>query len=103
MPDVRGLFQGSGTFTQSGCTNPANNGTAAATLSINITTQSGENFSGSGTAVVGNTTDTLNLTGTVNASVGNTGSLTFNRFLDGFFAGSGNGSFPGQVSGNTLP
>jgi hypothetical protein len=102
LPDIRGLFQGSGTLTQSVCTDPVNNGTFGATVSFNITNQSDGSFSGSGSAVVGNTVDDLTFAGTVSPSGGVTGTLTFNSFVAGFFAGSGNGSLSGQLSGNTL-
>ena len=49
VPDIRGTYTGSGSATNSGCTNPIDNGTFRFTGSITIPTQSGATFNGTGT------------------------------------------------------
>lgn len=93
LPDVRGTYAGSGTVTQTNCQNPANNGTFGFTGSINIQSQVGDAFNGSGTL------DTTNLSSTGTVTTGGQASGTF-TFMS--LATSGDGIFAGSVSGNTL-
>jgi hypothetical protein len=47
FPNVQGVYRGTSTQTNSGCSNPANNGTSTdANATVNISSQSGANFSG---------------------------------------------------------
>jgi hypothetical protein len=47
FPDVRGVYTGTFTYTQSGCTNPENNGTQTGPGTFTITLQNGAEFRGS--------------------------------------------------------
>ena len=48
FPDVRGTYTGTFTYTQSGCTDPENNGTETGPGTFTITRQNGTDFSGRG-------------------------------------------------------
>jgi hypothetical protein len=60
FPDVRGVYQGTSTQTNSGCLDPANNSTSTSNATVNISSQSGADFSGTAQDADGNT---VNLTG----------------------------------------
>src|SRR3989304_3823646 len=49
VPDARGTYTLSGTFTASNCPNPSENGTDAISGMLTIISQTGANFSGSWT------------------------------------------------------
>ena len=104
--DIRGTYVGSGTLTQTNCQNPADNGTFGFSSSATISTQTGSNFSGSATlttVISGiNVTDNISLTGTVTTTGQSSGTFTFTLLANGAFGSSGNGTFTGQVTGNTL-
>ncbi len=106
LPDIRGTYQGSGGLTQTNCQDPTENGTFLFSSTVSITSQTGAAFSGTGTlttdvpgAVV---TTELNLSGTVTGAGNVSGSFTYRFLVNGVFDSSGDGTFGGQVTGNTL-
>ena len=94
FPDVRGVYRGTSTQTNSGCSNPANNGTSTSNATVNISTQSGADFSGTAQDTAGNT---ISLTGQVTASGGSNGTFTFAAGGVAFQA-----TFSGTLTGNIL-
>ena len=72
VPDIRGNYSGSYTTVVSNCTDPSSNGTYNATLAMNISTQTGNTFSGSATGTFdldGDTvTEYIQLTGIITES-----------------------------------
>jgi hypothetical protein len=89
VPDIRGTYTGSGSATNSGCTNPIDNGVFPFTVTLNIPTQTGATFNGTGTVSGDDGPATVRLAGTVTAagqvsgtldvmaSLGSTGTLPF--------------------------
>jgi hypothetical protein len=95
FPDVRGVYRGTSTQTNSGCLDPANNGTSTdSNATVNISSQSGANFSGTAQGAAGNT---VNITGQVTTDGGSSGTVTF---ASGGLAFQG--TFTGTLTGNTL-
>ena len=75
FPDVRGVYRGTSTETDSGCLDPANNGTSTnSNATVNISSQSGADFSGTSQGADGNT---VSLAGQVTAGGGVSGTFTF--------------------------
>lgn len=105
-PAISGMYLGSGSLTQATCQDPLNNGTVGVTTVINITSQSGGSFSGTGTISYVNRgiifVTNFNLSGLVSVGGLLNGSFTFDSFANGFFNASGNGTFTGEDLGNTL-
>jgi hypothetical protein len=94
FPDVRGVYQGTSTQTNSGCLDPANNGTSTSNATVNISSQSGADFSGTAQDADGNT---VNLTGQLTTDGASSGTVTF--------ASGGvalQGTFNATLTGNTL-
>lgn len=96
IPDIRGLYRGSFTETDIGCTNPLNNGTFNGTATLNISSQesNGPVFSGS--------FSTEDITGNFNGMVTINGQLsgTFNlTHLSGI---KSEGTFSVTLAGNSL-
>ena len=104
VPDVRGTYVGSGSATQSGCTDPIDNGVFPFAGSFSIPTQSGPTFSGNGTFVTADDSVTTTLNGTVNPAGQFSGTLTVFGGMGGTVGMSGTlvgttltVSFTGQV------
>jgi hypothetical protein len=103
IPDIRGNYIGGGTASQLDCQDPADNGTGSATGNINVTSQSGASFSGSGRRSDGQgSVSNFTFTGTVTATGAVSGTFAYSDTFDGAFDASGTGTFTGQVTGNTL-
>ncbi len=109
-PDLRGTYAGTGTFTQTNCQDPINNVTLPFAASINVLNQIGETFGGSGSltghvTVMGQTipfTTSIDFSGTVTVAGALAGPFTFTTQTGGVVTASGDASFAGSVSGNTL-
>lgn len=91
--DVRGIYRGVANETDSGCTNPASNGSFTCNVTANIVTQNGADFSG-----------TLLLTG---GSANLSGRLMARGATDGTFTLAAGGvttqsTFSGTLTGNML-
>jgi hypothetical protein len=96
--DIRGEYSGSCTIVVSNCMDSSDNGTYNATLAMSISTQTGNTFSGSATgAFEPRLVDYIQLSGTVTES-GQISGATSSILLDT----TGEGTFTGQLSGNTL-
>jgi FG-GAP-like repeat len=102
LPDVRGLYAGSSSFLQAACANLLNAGSFIGTGSANISAQTGSSFSGTATLTSGSDADTITFSGTVTTGGQVSGTFTFNLFVSGMFAGSGSGTFTGQLTDNQL-
>ena len=93
--ELSGVYRGTSTRINSGCLNPADNGTSAdPNATVNISSQSGADFSGTAQDAAGNA---INLTGQVTADGRSSGTITF--------AAGGvalQGTFTGTLAGNTL-
>jgi hypothetical protein len=106
IPNVLGTFVGSGSQTQTGCQDPNLNGTFSVSTVVDVSSQIGSNFSGSST----NTTtvfgflvrEDIIFSGTVTSTGALSGTLTFELFINNVLDSGGNGTFTGQVTGNTL-
>jgi hypothetical protein len=97
IPNVTGSYGGgSATVTQSSCQNPANNGTVGLSPAVNIASQNGSVFTGTGT-LTGAITINLAISGTATAGSDLMGSFAFSSGL-----GSGSGTFTGLLSGNSI-
>jgi len=95
FPDVRGVYRGVSTQTNSGCVDAANNGPSTdANATANISSQSGADFRGTSQDGDGNTVD---LTGQITADGTSTGTFTFAAGGAAF-----QGTFNGTLAGNTL-
>src|SRR5215467_1074518 len=73
-PDVRGVYQGTTTQTNTGCLDPVNNGTSTSNITVNISSQSGADFSGTLQDADGNT---ANIAGQLMADGVTSGTITF--------------------------
>lgn len=104
IPDILGTYVGSGTETTMNCQDPADNGTFPVSGSFSISDQVGGTFIGSATLMppIGNVTTDVSFSGTVTANGQLTGTFTYVTMVDGVFDSSGDGTFTGQVTGNTL-
>jgi hypothetical protein len=115
LPDVRGMYRGTATQTNSGCLDPANNGTSASNITVNISSQSGADVSGTLqdaagdiSSVVGQITANGEVSGTVTFVQGGVASqATFNGTLtstvltanySGRFTGGETCVFQGQLT-----
>jgi hypothetical protein len=100
-PDIRGEYSGSYKTVVSNCTDSESNGTYNAILVMNISTQTGNSFSGSATG----TFDLDGLTAVeyiqINGTISETGQVS-GTTSHTFFATGGEGTFTGQLSGYTL-
>ena len=95
FPDARGVYRGTSTQTNSGCTNPANNGTSTdSNATVNISSQSGADFSGTAQGSAGNT---VSIAGQITADGKSSGTITFAQGGVAF-----QGTFSGTLTGNTL-
>jgi hypothetical protein len=95
FPNVLGVYRGTSTQTNSGCSNPANNGTSTdANATVNISSQSGANFSGTAQGADGST---VSLTGQLTSD--STANGTFTSASGG---AASQGTFTATLSGNTL-
>jgi hypothetical protein len=92
-PDVRGVYQGTATQTDSGCLDPANNGTLTSPVTVNISSQSGTDFSDTLQDASGNT---ANVTGQRSADGSTSGTITFAA------GGAAQATFTGTLLGNVL-
>jgi hypothetical protein len=72
--DIRGVSQVTSTQTNSGCSNPANNGTFTSNFTLNISSQNGADFSGT---AQGDDGSTMSFTGQLTAADGSQGTITF--------------------------
>jgi hypothetical protein len=104
VPDVRGTYAGSGSATQSGCTDPIDNGVFPFTGSFSIPTQSQQTFSGAGVFAGPEDIVTTTLSGTVTGAGQVSGTLTIAGGMGGTVGLSGTlvgttltVSFAGQV------
>ena len=95
FPNVRGVYRGTITETDSGCRNPQANGTFTANTTGNISSQNGADFSGTVVNASGNTTSSI--AGQVTAGGGVSGTLTFSA--SGVASQS---TFSGTLTGNAL-
>jgi hypothetical protein len=96
IPNALGSYSGSATVTQSSCQNPANNGNFGFSSTVNIGSQTGSLFTGTGT-----------FSGSSNANLTFAGTATVGSDLLGSFAfasaiGSGSGTFTGSLAGNAI-
>jgi hypothetical protein len=96
VPDVRGTYTGSGSATQSGCTDPIDNGVFPFRGSFNIPTQTRQTFSGTGTFDTGEDVVTATLSGTVTGTGQLSGALTIAGGMGGTVG------LTGTQSGTTL-
>jgi len=95
VPDIRGEYSGSYTIVVSNC---AESGTYHATLSMTISIQTGNTFSGSATGTFEvDAIEYIQLSGTITES-GQISGNTSHTFL----GTGGEGTFTGQLSGDTL-
>jgi hypothetical protein len=94
LPDVRGVYRGTATQTDSGCLDPADNGTSTFTITVNISSQSGTDFSGTLQDTTGNT---ASVAGQRTADGGASGTITFAAGGVAFQA-----TFTGTLTGNVL-
>ena len=101
VPDIRGEYSGWYTTIVSNCTDSSSNGTYNAILSMDISTQTGNIFSGSATG----TFDLDGLTAIeyiqLNGTITETGQVSGNTSHT-FLGTGGEGTFTGQLTGNTL-
>lgn len=102
LPNVLGTYNGTSSVLQGVCANAVNDDEFIFSAAFNISAQNGSSFSGSGTFTSGNIADTITLTGTTTTSGEVNGTFTFSLFVDGLFAGGGNGTFNGQLTNNQL-
>jgi|GEM_PF-4966624 len=96
VPNVLGSFAGTATIALSACQNPINNGTNNFSAAVTVNNQNGSIINGTGT-LSGPVAVNLNLSGTATAGGDTMGSFTFTQT-----GGSGNGTFVGSLTGNTL-
>ena len=96
IPNVIGNYTGSATVSQSSCQNPANNGSFGFLSTVNIGSQTGSLFIGTGT-FIGVSTVNLTFAGTATAGSDLLGSFTFASAI-----GSGSGTFTGSLAGNAI-
>jgi hypothetical protein len=95
FPDVRGVYRGTSTQTNSGCLDPANNGTSTdSNATVNISSQSGADFSGT---VQGADGRTASLTGQLTTDGASSGTITLASGGVAFQA-----TFNGTLTGNVL-
>jgi len=106
ITDVRGMYTLSASITQSACSTPSDNGTFGATGNLNLPNQIGGSFSGTATlnSLVGGILfqQTISLSGTIGIQGQFSGSFTFTTTLSGSVVSSGDGTFSGSLSGNTV-
>ena len=101
VPDIRGEYSGSYTIEVSNCTDLESNGTYYAILKMSISAQTGNTFTGTATGTFDldglTATEYIQLSGTINDSgqISGTSSHTF-------LGTGGEGTFTGQLKGNTL-
>jgi hypothetical protein len=96
IPNVVGNYTGSATLTQSSCQNPANIGSFGFSSTVNIGSQTGSLFTGTGT-FTGTSTVNLTFAGTATSGSDLMGSFTFASAI-----GSGSGTFTGSLAGNAI-
>jgi hypothetical protein len=96
IPNVIGSYTGSATVTQASCQSPANNGNFGFSSTVNIGSQTGSLFTGTGT-FSGVSTVNLTFAGTATAGSDLMGSFTFASAI-----GSGSGTFTGSLAGNAI-
>jgi len=98
VPDIRGIYTGTYTTVVSNC---VDSGTYHAVLSMTISTQTGNTFSGSATGTFDldglTAIEYIQLSGTITESGQISGNTTHT-----FLGTGGEGTFTGQLSGNTL-
>ena len=93
-----GDYSGSYSTVVSNCTDPYSNGTYNAILALNISNQSGNTFSGSATGDFGfGLIEDIQLSGIITES-GQVSGNASHTFADS----GGEGTFTGQLNGNTL-
>src|SRR5262245_26895412 len=95
--DIRGIFNGTGSLTQSSCQNLLNNGTLGFSAAFNFPNQTGATFSGTAILTTLSFVTSMNLSGTATG-----GQLNGNFNFAGVSTTSGNGTFTGFVAGNTI-
>ena len=101
VPDIRGEYSGSYTIAVSNCMDLESNGTYYAILKMSISAQTGNTFTGTATGTFDldglTATEYIQLSGTINDSgqISGTSSHTF-------LGTGGEGTFTGQLKGNTL-
>lgn len=100
-PDIRGEYSGSYTIVVSNCINLSSHGTYSADLVMNISTQTGNTFSGIATGTFNyygiTTVEHIQFSGTITESGQISGKTTHT-----FLGTGGEGTFTGQLSVNTL-
>jgi hypothetical protein len=94
IPTVTGNYGGSATVTQSSCQNPGNNASFGFSSTVNLSSQTGSIFTGTGT-FTGISAVSLTFAGTATAGSDLMGSFTFASAI-----GTGSGTFFGSVTGN---
>jgi hypothetical protein len=102
LPNALGTYNGNGNSLQALCSDPFNDVSSNFSASLNISTQNGASFSGTGTLTGSNGFNTLTFTGTTTTNGDFTGTFTFSLFVGGLFAGGGSGTFNGQLTDNQL-
>jgi hypothetical protein len=106
VPDVRGVYNGTGTTTLTGCQDPADNITVPGNVTNTVSSQTGASLSGTllitasfpGVLFL----QTAPFTGTVASDGSVNGTFTYTTTVNGFFDSSGTGTFSGTLVGNTL-
>ena len=103
-PDVRGLFQGAGTHTQTGCLSSFDNGAYSAGVAIYIESQTGGSFTGGVAYASAYATARGLLNGSVNTNGDVSGAFSADTYdnVFGLYVKSGSGTFTGRLSGNQL-
>jgi len=106
VPDVRGVWTGSGTSTWNNCNDPGDNGTYNGNVSVTITSQAGASFSGTSLTTFSGVgfvfIETSNFSGTVTPAGNFTASGTYSSTWNGSFDASGTQTNNGAVTGNTI-
>jgi len=100
-PEIRGQYSGTYSTVVSNCSDSESNGTFNAVLEMNISTQTGNTFSGSATGTFDldglTAVEYIQLSGTI-TETGQISGSTSHTFL----GTRGEGTFTGRLSGNTL-
>jgi len=106
LPDLTGTYVGSGSVTNTGCLDPADNITISYGVDLLIDNQSGQDFSGSvvsSTQIQGFTVEERGtFQGTVDAQGNVNGTVVSELFVNNVFDSSSSGTFTGTFSNGTL-
>jgi len=104
--DLTGVWVGSGSETQIGCSNAASNGTFALGIALDFASQTGEFFAGTATismSIFGTpSVNVVSFSGTLDVAEQPRGAFTFTNLVNNIATASGTGSFTSSRAGNTL-